>query len=94
MEARSSRQIFIPSGKDPAGKHRRPHFMDRSNEGMYAQMTLWDVGGFVTMSMVGIKGANIVSIISIFFKKKKDGLLSAPFYMKNYFYTVLKIVDE
>ncbi|MGX4667621.1 hypothetical protein JNUCC74_17625 [Cerasibacillus sp. JNUCC 74] len=34
------------------------------------------------MSIVGIKGANIVSIISIFLKKKKDGLLSAPFSIK------------
>jgi len=56
--------------------------MDRPNEGMYAQVTLWDVGGFVAMSIVGIKGANIVSIISIFLKKKKDGLLSAPFSIK------------
>ncbi|WP_158589711.1 MULTISPECIES: hypothetical protein [Clostridia] len=45
------------------------------------------------MSIVG-KGCNHSSINPHFFQKEKDGLLSAPFYIKNDSYAVLNIVDE
>lgn len=51
-------------------------------------MTLWDVGGFVAMSIVGIEGAIIAVVNSHFFQKEKGGLLSAPFYIKLCSYTI------